>query len=195
MPRIDSGHWLLSSIQVLLVIITLGFMACVQNLPELNPMKYASPAPGEEWKPTKDEENAPLPSEKLPGIPADLEPYVSKLNLSQLVDVALRDSPATRQAWEQARAAAAEWAAARGSYYPTISGTGTFGQGKGGQVGGVRTFEETLGQGSLALNYLLLDFGGRSATVEAARQGICNANWNHNQTIQDVLRDLAKAYS
>ena len=194
MPRIDSGHWLLSSIQVFLVIITLGFTACVQNLPELNPMKYASPAPGEEWKAPPDQENAPLPSEKLPGIPADLEPYASKLNLSQLVDVALRDSPATRQAWEQARAAAAAWAVARGSYYPTISGTGTFGQGKGGETGGVDTFEETLGQGTLALNYLLLDFGGRGATVEAARQALINANWNHNQSIQDVLRDVAEAY-
>ena len=194
MPRIDSGHWLLSSINVLLVIITLGFTACVQNLPELHPMKYASPDPGEEWKPPPDQESAPLAGERLPAIPSDLEPYASKLNLSQLVDVALRDSPATRQAWEQARAAAAEWAAARGSYYPTISGSGTFGQGKGGETGGVDTFEETLGQGSLALNYLLLDFGGRSATVEAARQALVNANWNHNQTIQDVLRDVAKAY-
>ncbi|HJZ05391.1 MAG TPA: hypothetical protein VJ327_06030, partial [Patescibacteria group bacterium] len=158
MPRIDSGHWLLSSINVLLVIITLGFTACVQNLPELDPLKYASPDPGEEWKPPPDQENVPLPSEKLPGIPSDLEPYAGKLNLSQLVDVALRDSPTTHQAWEQARAVAAEWAAARGSYYPTISGNGTFGQGKGGETGGVDTFEETLGQGSLALNYLLLDF-------------------------------------
>src|SRR3990172_9170879 len=149
MPRIDSGHWLLSSINVLLVIITLGFTACVQNLPELDPLKYASPDPGEEWKPPPDQESAPLAGERLPAIPSDLEPYASKLNLSQLVDVALRDSPATRQAWEQARAAAAEWAAARGSYYPTISGSGTFGQGKGGETGGVDTFEETLGQGSL----------------------------------------------
>ncbi len=194
MPRVDNGHWLLSSIQVLLIIITLGFTACVQNLPELNPMKYASPAPGEEWKPTKDEENVPLPDEKLPGIPSDLEPYAGKLNLSQLVDVALRDSPETRQAWEQARAAAADWAAARGSYYPTITGTGTFGQGKGGQTRGVSSFNETLGEGSLALNYLLLDFGGRSATVEAARQALINANWSHNQSIQDVLRDVAKGY-
>lgn len=77
---------------------------------------------------------AALAGERLPAIPSDLEPYANKLNLSQLVDVALRDSPTTRQAWEQARAAAAEWAAARGSYYPTISGTGTFGQGKGGEL-------------------------------------------------------------
>ncbi|MBF8302691.1 MAG: Outer rane efflux protein, partial [Candidatus Dadabacteria bacterium] len=194
MPKFYRGQWFPPGTWVCLLVITLMCTACVQNLPELDPLKYASPDPGEEWKPPPDQESAPLAGERLPAIPSDLEPYANKLNLSQLVDVALRESPTTRQAWEQARAAAAEWAAARGSYYPTISGSGTFGQGKGGETGGVDTFEETLGQGSLALNYLLLDFGGRSATVEAARQALVNANWNHNQTIQDVLRDVAKAY-
>jgi TolC family type I secretion outer membrane protein len=194
MPKADSVCWFFSCARVFLAMVALGFTSCVQNLPELNPMKYASPDPGEEWKPSPEQVNAPLPSEKLPGIPPDLEPYASKFNLSQLVDIALRESPETRQAWELARAAAAEWASARGSYYPTITGTGTFGEGKGGQTQGVGSFREDLAQGSLALNYLLLDFGGRSATVEAARQALINANWNHNQSIQDVLRDVATAY-
>ena len=30
--------------------------------------------------------------------------------------------------------------------------------------------------------------------MEAARQALINANWNHNQSIQDVLRDVAEAY-
>ncbi|MBT3181762.1 MAG: TolC family protein, partial [Deltaproteobacteria bacterium] len=42
--------------------------------------------------------------------------------------------------------------------------------------------------------YLLLDFGGRSAKAEAARQALIAANWNHNQAIQDLLRDVPKAY-
>ncbi|HEY7535714.1 MAG TPA: TolC family protein, partial [Thermodesulfobacteriota bacterium] len=194
MPRMDIRRWFLSGTGAFLLGVVIEFTACMQNLPEFNPMKYASPDPGKEWKPSPEQENTPLPGDKLPGIPEDLKPYASKLNLSQLVDVALRESPETRQAWEQARAAAAAWAVARGSYYPTISGTGTFGEGKGGQTQGVGSFTEDLAQGSLALNYLLLDFGGRSATVEAARQALINANWTHNQAIQDVLRDVAKSY-
>ena len=35
--------------------------------------------------------------------------------------MALDNTPATRQAWEQARSAAAAWGAARGEYYPTAT--------------------------------------------------------------------------
>jgi outer membrane protein len=47
---------------------------------------------------------------------------------------------------------------------------------------------------SLSLNYLLFDFGGRAATVESARQALMAANWNHNQGIQDILRNVPQAY-
>ena len=46
----------------------------------------------------------------------------------------------------------------------------------------------------MTLGYLLLDFGGRDASVEAARQALFAANWNQNQAIQDVLLNVAQAY-
>jgi len=120
--------------------------------------------------------------------PENLNPPARKLALTDLVDVALRINPSTRSTWEQARASAADWASSRGAYYPTLSGDasgyGMSGDSSSGYYGTV----------SLSLNYLLFDFGGRAATVESARQALMAANWNHNQSIQDILRNVPQAY-
>jgi outer membrane protein TolC len=47
---------------------------------------------------------------------------------------------------------------------------------------------------TLSLNYLLLDFGGRAARVEAARQALEAANWTHAATLQSVLFAAIQAY-
>jgi outer membrane protein len=120
--------------------------------------------------------------------PENLNPPAKKLTLADLVDVALRINPSTQSTWEQARASAADWASSRGAYYPTISGDAS-GYGMGGD-----SSSGYYGTVSLSLNYLLFDFGGRAATVESARQALMAANWNHNQGIQDILRNVPQAY-
>ncbi len=90
--------------------------------------------------------------------------------------------------------AAANWAVARGEYYPTVSGNVDGRGGKLSQFVGLAGFHGLVGEASLALSYLLLDFGGRSAKVENARQALIAANWNHDQAIQDVLRDVPRGY-
>lgn len=178
----------------LILAVTVTFYGCKETLPECKPMKYASPAPGEAWKPRPETRPKPVSSERLAGIPPELQPSARSLTLLQLVDVALRINPATRQAWEQARAAAAGWAASRGEYYPSISGeVGGYG-GKLPQTSGLSAFRGVYGEVGISLSYLLLDFGGREARVEGARQALIAANWNHNQAIQDVLRDVPQAY-
>ena len=49
------------------------------------------------------------------------------LTLSEVVDIGLRNNPATRLSWANARAAAEAYGSERGAYYPTIDGevTGT----------------------------------------------------------------------
>jgi outer membrane protein len=194
--RMTRRSWLSWGGRVLLVstVVAMACSACLRSLPEWTPMKDAPPAPGKAWKPRLDQLSSPLPAEQLPGLPPTLEPFADKLSLPQFIDAALQTSPTTRQAWEQARAAAAAWAQARGGYYPTI-GANLYGfRTEGGPSAGATDFAETIGQGELTLSYLLLDFGGRSAQAEAARQALFNANWNHDQAIQDVLRNVAQAY-
>lgn len=187
--------WLACSRMLFLAIIgAMTTSGCLRSPPEWSPMSYAPPAPDKAWHPRPDQRTPALPGEQVPGIPPALAPFAAELSLPQFIDVALQTSPTTRQAWEQARAAAAAWAQARGSYYPTLSAT-LFGiRTEEGPSSGTAGFSEWEGQGQLTLSYLLLDFGGRSAQAEAARQALLNANWNHNQAMQDVLRNVAQAY-
>lgn len=46
----------------------------------------------------------------------------------------------------------------------------------------------------LSVSYIMLDFGGRQASVEAARQALFVANWNHNRTLQTVILTILQAY-
>jgi len=167
-------------------------ISCSYGAPEFDPYKEASPSPGEEWEPTEEEREKAFDLEELPTIQEELEADVDNMTLSQLVDIALANNPTTQIAWEDARATAAAWAEARGLYYPQISGSaGYFYARDGGSSTGGAAFDEQYGNIGLSLNYLLLDFGGREAEIDAARLALLNANWNQNQAIQNVLNEVA----
>ena len=178
-------------VALLAALLAAGCTQRVDELPEIDPMRSVSRAPGQPWQPRAGEVPVALPGEQPPGMPDDLAADASRLTLAQLVDVALRESPSTRAAWQTARAAAATYGQARGAYYPTLIATGGGGYGDlpdtNISVGG-------FGYVGATLDYLLLDFGGRNASVEAARQALYAASWNQNQAIQDVLLNVAQAY-
>jgi outer membrane protein TolC len=136
--------------------------------------------------------------------------------MTDVVDLALRNNPATRESWATARAAADQYGAALGALYPTINGsvnlnrtsstassafngTGTS-AGTGNTVGGLDS-NATRGTGTaggsgttrvqltpaLSFSYLVFDFGARSGTIEAARQQAIASDLAHNLTIQNVV--------
>lgn len=121
--------------------------------------------------------------------------FSKSLALVELADIALRGNPATRKAWSNARAAAAQVEQARGYFLPTLVGT----------AGGTRQDTEAnpdsfdadylkYGPG-LQLNYLVLNFGGgREAAVEQALQTVYAADFAFNRSIQDVLLAVETAY-
>jgi TolC family type I secretion outer membrane protein len=148
-----------------------------------------------EWKPSEKELRESFQLEELPAIPENLKSDTGSLALSQLVDVALINNPTTQVAWEDARATAAAWAEARGLYYPHIAGIARYAYAKGGgSAQGADPYQEQYGDVGLSLNYLLFDFGGREAQIDAARLALINANWNQNQAIQNVLQAVAVSF-
>ena len=184
-----------SAYQYSVIIITLLFLSCSHGLPELDPYEKASEAPNLEWEPSEEEREKSFELEELPTLPEDLESQADSLTLSQLVDIALANNPTTQIAWQDARAAAAAWAEARGLYYPQVSGSaGYFYARDGGSSVGGDAFQEQYGNVGLTLDYLLLDFGGREAEIDAARLALINANWNQNDAIQNVLNEVAVNY-
>lgn len=46
----------------------------------------------------------------------------------------------------------------------------------------------------LSVSYLLFDFGGREASIEAAKQALYNSNWTHNRQIQQVIISVLQSY-
>jgi outer membrane protein len=151
-----------------------------------------SPAPSEQWKPAPAAVPPQPPRENI-AIPEFLQKAGAVVELDQVIDVALRNNPATRAAWLQAQAAAAEVGSKRSAYFPEIDLGAQLARQK--QAGAGRTTLERTSWGpSAVLSYLLFDFGGRSAQLEQARDTLIAADYNHNATIQNVVLRVAQAY-
>jgi len=132
--------------------------------------------------------------------------------LSLLLDMALYNNPSTRASWNAARASAYAYRAALSPYYPTLGYVGslnaqantgsTFATAGAGIVSTTTTNTTTPPpayttnlSNDLNLSYILLDFGGRNATAELARQTLYASNWQHNYTMQEVMLSVLDAYT
>jgi outer membrane protein TolC len=127
-------------------------------------------------------------------VPADLGERLQQLTLADVVDLGLRNNPQTRESWANARASAAAYGSARGAYLPTIDGDVTATRLKTVASQGRSAVTQSVLSPSLSLNYLLLDFGGRSGSIGAARNSLLAANYTHNATLQSVVLQIQTAY-
>jgi outer membrane protein TolC len=155
-----------------------------------------APSPDKPWTPPPARERAakaPLPPPAAQ-VPADIAERIAQLTLTDIVDLALRNNPATRLSWANARSAAAAFGSSKGAYYPTIDGNVGVTRIKTLSAQGRSAVEQTTYGPSLQLSWLLLDFGGRSGSIDAARQALLAADWTHNSTIQSVVLDVEQAY-
>jgi outer membrane protein TolC len=119
---------------------------------------------------------------------------VQQLTLTDVVDVALRNSTVTSAAWAQARAAAASYGAARGQYFPTLTLDGAITTLKSAPIGDSVAAARTFFGPTLNLSWLLLDFGVRGGSIGEAREALLAADWTHNAAIQDVVLAVESAY-
>ena len=130
------------------------------------------------------------------------------LTLPDLVDLALCHNPATAVAWAASRSAAAQVGIARAtqlpsvsaSIGPTLSRTDPFGSQRftttTGQSFSATSSSTDLGSAAnLALNYLLFDFGGRAARIDAARASQRAALGQVAETAQTVALNTVTAYN
>ena len=175
------------------ILLALWAGGCATLAPVSEPAATVAPSSALPWTPPPGAAPPPA-SPKPPEIPEDLRARASTLTLTDVVDVALRNSPQTRESWWRARAAAAEIDVRRASLLPEIDAEVEGLRERQALSGGQGALSQTLLGPGLTLNYLLLDFGGRRADVEAARQGLFAQNFLHNQTVQDVVLQVERAY-
>jgi outer membrane protein len=182
-------------LQAISLSLVLGIAAC-GNPPRVNGVAGASPSPTTPWTPPPGAiKPEPVVAPVVAAaVPADLQERIRNLSLGDVVDLALRNNPSTRVSWAQARAAASLFGSARGAYYPTIDGTATISRIQSPATGTRPAGKRTEYGPSLALNYLLLDFGGRSGSIERARQSLFAANLEHNATLQNTVLGAQVAY-
>lgn len=109
------------------------------------------------------------------------------LKLAELIDLALNNNPETRQAWWNAKRAAAVVGSAQVAYYPIIGLNGNISNGRDFKFINGPDVDYTITGVDLTLNMLLYDFGERDANVEAAKMALLSANWQTDWIIQNVL--------
>ena len=182
----------------------IAIAGCVHKAPSIDGVRGEPRDPASLWT-VPEEARTPPPSPIPPASPAATAALaadaanaseVLQFSLGDVIDVALHNNPDTRESWELARAAASLYGASRGALLPTIAATsnlthtagattnnnnsGTGGTGNVGNNSGSVT--RTLLTPTIQLSYLLFDLGGRSGTIEAAKQRAIAANLTHNAT-------------
>jgi outer membrane protein len=166
--------------------------ACV-GTPSVDGVRGVAPSPSTAWTPPARPERRDT-LQRPTAVPADLSQRLQRLTLADVVDLGLRNNPQTRESWANARASAAAYGSARGAYFPTIDGDVTATRLKTVASQGRSAVTQSVLSPSLSLSYLLLDFGGRSGSVGAARNSLLAANYTHNATLQGVVLQIQTAY-
>jgi outer membrane protein len=120
--------------------------------------------------------------------------------LTELIDIAESNNPQTRIAWDAARTAALTAGIAESSYLPNItaSALGAYQDSSANEsASGFNAKGNNQAHGvisALSLNWLLFDFGERSATIEAAKQGSTISNIAFTQAHQQVIYNVSLAF-
>ncbi len=153
-----------------------------------------SPGPSVPWTPPASALARADADTAQAALPLDLAERVQRLTLADIVDYGLRNNTATRIAWANARAAAADYGSERASWLPTIDGNVTGTRVKTAASQGRIAVKQSVLTPSLSLTYLLFDFGGRAGRVGAARQQALAAAFDHNSAIQDVVLQIQVGY-
>jgi outer membrane protein len=120
--------------------------------------------------------------------------------LPELIDMAESENPLTRIAWNDARNVALAAGIAKSAYLPQLS-VAAMGQYAGFHNSTSPAFGNSsasvTGHGTtsaVALQWLLFDFGGRAARVEAASQASVMANIGFTAVHQQIIFDVSVAF-
>lgn len=141
-------------------------------------------------------EQAPpsAPEPPPPSIPEHLLTPGATFTLADVVEIALRNNPLTRESYFRALAARAQLGIDRASYYPTVDLYGNAAKTKQSALGGQFDFSQTTYGPEVALSWLVFDLGGRAADAESSRLGVLAADWTHTAVIQNVILGVQQTF-
>jgi outer membrane protein TolC len=124
-----------------------------------------------------------------------------RYSLVELIDMAERMNPETRVAWEAARQAAIKVGLVESEYFPVLTLKA---------AGGYQSLPVPVSQSSapsgfyrvglegvypvLSLGWLLIDFGRREASWDAAKEGLLASNLSFNRKHQEIVFSVQRAF-
>lgn len=116
-----------------------------------------------------------------------------ELTLLLALDLGLCHNPQVRGTWSEIRQRASEVGQAKAAYLPTINAALT-------RQRSTTTYsrypDQTIynSSGYINLNWRILDFGARRATLESANYQLAAAVYTQNATLQKAIIDIVQAY-
>src|SRR5262252_6006821 len=124
-----------------------------------------------------------------------------RYTLAELIDLAQRTNPETRVAWERARQAAAAVGLVESEYYPVLALSASIGASRVTfpiptnlvSQGNFRV-DSAFFTPTLTLRWLLLDFGQRRASYDAASAQLLAQNLGFNNTHQQIVFAVQKSF-
>ncbi|MFZ0706054.1 MAG: TolC family protein [Candidatus Korobacteraceae bacterium] len=134
-------------------------------------------------------------SSSVPQPPFTIDPNKA-YSLPELVDLAEQHNPATSLAWERAKSQAAVLGIARSEWYPVLSAVAAAQVQRFALLFNTNFIRQTVSdaQPALMLNYTILDFGRRSARVEAAGAELLATDFGFNDTHRRIIYQVEEAY-
>ncbi len=124
-----------------------------------------------------------------------------RYSLAELIDVGERNNPQTRATWERAKQQAKQLGIERSEYFPVLAATALFGDQRVAEPFpkplspvGYTVVDLPLVQPQIELQYLLFDFGGRKARVDAAKAEALAAGAQFIKINQDIAFAVSTDY-
>ena len=165
-----------------MTVAVLSLVGCAPNRPSIGGRPAAPPTPDSYWT---------APAGELAKVPPMARPAampnLAALTLADVVDLSLRNNPATRISWAQALSAADDFGASRGSLFPSLTAELSTAKSLALSSPTRPAGERTQYGPSLTMSYLVLDFGGRSGRIDVARKTAVAASLTHNVVVQNTI--------
>ncbi|AEK62496.1 TolC family protein [Collimonas fungivorans] len=123
----------------------------------------------------------------------------TELTLLDVVSAALCHNPKTREAWVNVKVQAAQVGLSKAAYLPTLTGTGQAAKDRSTNHGTPSApfyvqSDSSYQNAALTLNWVLYDFGARSANVSYAKSLLASALAGQDSTLQAVFANTVKDY-
>ncbi len=127
-------------------------------------------------------------------VPVCSQPDLEKeITLSDAMEIAVCESPSLKAGYLATQVSASTYGQSLSNYLPTVSAAGSIEQ-NSVKVDGNGHSDLTDTAARVSLNWLLLDFGGRSATADKFKSYLSSAYYGYDNTLQTVLYNVADTY-